>query len=107
VPFAIRGRVLEREGSFRAFILDAIGIISVDRKIEFRIGKDKTDATNYKWKVKNDDNSDEPRGEITDDQTKNDPEHSKYRGSHYVECYAIKDGVCIAKAKQSVVLKSL
>lgn len=58
----------------------------------------------YKWKVKNDDGSPQPRGEITDHQTKNAREHTKYRGRHYVDCYAIKNGVCIARARQNVVL---
>ncbi|NIT99702.1 MAG: hypothetical protein GWN01_01780 [Nitrosopumilaceae archaeon] len=76
----------------------------MDRKIEFRISTDDTGADLYKWKVKNDDSSEEPRGEISDHHTKNDPESSKYRGNHYVECYAIRDGVCIAKARQNVVI---
>lgn len=104
LTLTIRARVLPRAGSFREYFLDAIGKIVVDRKIEFRRGTDSTNAHHYKWKVKNDDTSDEPRGEITDHQTKNDPENSKFRGNHFVECYAIKDGVCIARARQNVVL---
>ncbi|MFH1477831.1 MAG: hypothetical protein ABIH24_10155 [Verrucomicrobiota bacterium] len=102
--FRIRGDVQERQGGFRKFILDAIGFIPVDRKISFRIKGDPPPVDMFKWKVKNGDCSPQPRGEITDRQTMNDPEHTKYIGSHYVECYAILGHVCVAKAKQNVKL---
>lgn len=104
LTLAIKGKVLERTGSFRSYFLDFFGKIIVDREIEFRISADNTDADIYKWKVKNDDNSSQPRGEITDHKTLNDPEHTKFKGNHYVECYAVKNGVCIARAHQNVVL---
>lgn len=100
----IIGRVLQREGGFREKFLSAIGLIEVDRRIEFRLVDQRPIADIYKWKVKNDDRSKDPRGEITNHTTRNDPEHTKYNGEHFVECYAIKDGVCIARAKQNVVL---
>lgn len=102
--FSIVAEVIERTGGFRRFILDAIGKIEVDRKIQFRLGDDAPEADIYKWKVKNSDDSPMPRGEITDNKTLNDPEHTKYNGKHYVECFAIKDGVCIARSLQNVVL---
>lgn len=58
----------------------------------------------YKWKVKNDNKSHERRGEITDHQTRNHTEKTVYVGSHYVECYAIANNVCIAKARQQVII---
>ena len=103
--FHIVGTVLERTGGFRRYILDALGVIDVDRKIEFRLGVDAPPADLYKWKVKNDDKSPEPRGEITDHRTKNDPEHTKYNGTHFVECFAIRAGVCVGRSRQNVVLK--
>lgn len=102
----IKARVLPREGGFREKNLDALGVIEVDRKIEFRVsGSHVPDL--YKWKVKNDDRSPEPRGEITDHYTRNDPESTKYKGEHFVECYAIKKGICTARARQNVRLKPL
>lgn len=102
---AISGQVQQRTGGFRAFVLDILGRIQVDRKIRFStVAPPEHDL--LKWKVKNDDDSPQPRGEITDHQTLNDLEHTKYIGRHYVECYAIKDGVCIAKARQYVQLGS-
>jgi hypothetical protein len=43
------------------------------------------------------------RGEITESVglTKHD-EHTLYTGDHYVECYVIKNGVCVARALQFV-----
>jgi len=106
VELRIRGRVFPISGGFRERILNAIGLIERDRKIEFRVSGNAPSVDIFKWKVKNDDKSIEPRGEITDHSTRNDPEYTKYRGAHYVECYAIKDGICIARARQNVVLGS-
>lgn len=104
--FEIMGEVQEREGGFKKFILGKIGRIPIDRKIKFRIKRSPPDVDLFKWKVKNDNSSKEPRGEITDHQTKNDPEYSKYNGNHYVECYAILNNTCVAKAKQNVTLRT-
>lgn len=100
----ISGTALPTSGGFRERILDALGLIERERKIKFRITRDAPDADLFKWKVKNDNRSIEPRGEITDSSTRNDPESTRYKGEHYVECYAIKDGVCIARARQNVKL---
>jgi hypothetical protein len=101
----IYGTALPTSGGFRERILDAIGLIERERKIRFRITGDAPDVDLFKWKVKNDNRSIEPRGEITDHSTRNDPESTRYKGEHYVECYAIKDGVCIARARQGVKLE--
>jgi len=106
LSFQIKGHVQPRDGSFRRFILDMIGSISIDRKIQFRIDGTPIQVDLFKWKVKNADHSPQPRGEITDHQTKNDPEHTKYIGEHYIECYAIINNVCVSKAKQQVKLGS-
>ena len=100
--FAIKGEVLERTGGFRRHILDAFGFIAVDREIFFKIRGVVPRADLFKWKVQNDVNSPQPRGEITDHRTLRDPEHSRYIGKHFVECYAILGGVCVAKARQDV-----
>ncbi len=102
--FKITGKVLKRNG-FRDGVLDSLGFVRIDRKIEFRLGNDAPEADLYKWKVKNDDNCGQPRGEITDHKTLRDPEETKFKGEHFVECFAIKDGVCIGRSRQNVVLK--
>ncbi|MBI5918142.1 MAG: nucleotidyltransferase [Nitrosomonadales bacterium] len=103
----IQAMLLPRDGGFRGALLDSAGLIEVDRKIRFEVVGDALDADILKWKVKNDDNCSEPRGEISNHTTRNVPESTKYKGSHYVECYAIKNGVCIARARQPIVLKPL
>jgi hypothetical protein len=62
------------------------------------------------WKVRN--TGDEAiradciRGQIVaDDGTGNRKEPTRYRGKHYVECYIVKDGVCVAMTHQVVVIK--
>ncbi len=102
--FAIRGETQVRDGGFTKRFLDAIGLIAVDRKIEFRIKGIPPKVDLFKWKVRNDNCSPQPRGEITDHQTRNDPEHTKYIGDHYVECYAILHGTCVWKVRQNVKL---
>jgi hypothetical protein len=104
--FEIIGEVQERDG-FRKSVLSKVGKIDVDRKIKFRIKGTAPEVDCFKWKVKNDDTTPQPRGEISDHQTRNDPEHTKYNGNHFVECYAVLNNVCVAKARQDVVLISV
>ena len=72
------------------------------RKIEFSIRSDNTSADEYRWKVRNSDECEQPRGEITLNQTKNNPEVTKYIGDHYVECYAIRNDACVARSRVTV-----
>jgi hypothetical protein len=103
--FKIMAEVQERKGGFRKYILDKLGIIPIDRQINFNIKGKIPDVDLFKWKVKNDNSSREPRGEITDHHTRNVPEYTKYIGNHYVKCYAILNNTCVAKARQNVTLK--
>lgn len=100
----IAATATQRKGGFMKRLLDAAGVIDIDRNIEFRIAGTPPPADLFKWKVKNDDRSPQPRGEITEHRTRNDPEHTLYGGEHYVECYGILDGRCVARARQPVVL---
>lgn len=72
------------------------------RRIEFSIRNNNTSATEYQWKVKNSNSCIQPRGEITLNQTKNNPEGTEYVGDHYVECYAISGDTCIAQSRVNV-----
>jgi hypothetical protein len=101
----IGGFALQGRGGFMPEWLDQTGVILVDRKIEFQIRGKKPVVDIFKWKVKNDDRSDEPRGEITDHQTRYSPESTKYVGKHHVECYGIRNGICVARARQNVELR--
>lgn len=59
------------------------------------------------WKIKNRGKAAEAaeclRGEIVPGDTHTEP--TKYRGSHYVECYIIKDGICVARDRQPVLIQ--
>jgi hypothetical protein len=107
VEFRVVGTVQEKSGGFRAFVLNAIGHIRVSREIKFRVGRDAPTGCTFKWKVRNDKDSKEPRGEITDNATLSDPEKTAYVGTHWVECFAIRDGICVGRGKQFVRLDSL
>ncbi len=85
-------------------LLGPHGYVAKNKKIRFEHFRDITNPDLYKWKVQNDKRSPEPRGELTDHQTKNDFETVLYKGKHYVECYSIRNGVCVAKSRQYVVL---
>lgn len=72
------------------------------RKIEFSIVKNSTTATSFWWKVRNSDGCGKPRGEITSNQTKNNPETTEYIGDHFVECFATNHDICLAKSRLPV-----
>ena len=45
------------------------------------------------------------RGEITKDEGQQAKrESTKFTGDHYVECYIVKDGICVAWAHEPVVI---
>lgn len=100
----IQGLALVSAGFSRDSVLDTRGLISFNRSISFSVTQHVA-ADLYKWKVKNDDGSPQPRGEITNHQTANDPEKTAFPGVHFVECYAIRGGVCIARARQNVEIR--
>lgn len=66
---------------------------------------------NVKWKVRNfgveAEIKGDLRGEISADKGFNKKEeHTKYEGEHFVECYIIKEGICIARGKIDVPIGS-
>jgi hypothetical protein len=105
LTFNIDGKVLPKDGFRGEWLLSSRGgRVEKNRKIKFEISKNETKADLYKWKVKNDNSSENPRGEITDHRTRNDPESTQYTGNHYVECYAILNNTCIARARRTVII---
>lgn len=105
--FLVIGRVIRKGHRLGHDFLTPDGRTEPERSIYFSKGAEAPEnADVFKWKVKNDDSSPQPRGEITDDQTTNHPERTAFKGHHYVECFAIRDGVCIARGRQDVVLTS-
>lgn len=55
----------------------------------------------FKWKVLNRgdeaERRNEVRGQIINEDSRTHQENTKFRGEHYVECYAIKNGVVVAR----------
>lgn len=84
-------------------LIQKSGILKIDKKLEFYI-KNITVPQPYKmyWKVRNfgQEAKNDLRGEITLDQGfETKTENTRYRGSHFVECYIIKDNICVARDK--------
>jgi hypothetical protein len=107
LKFKIDGFIKKYDGfrEFKASLKISNGIVDTKNSIEFKIVENNTNCNIVKWKVKNDNNSNEPRGEITDKTTSQNPEKTAYLGTHFVESYAVKDGICIAKDKINVVVR--
>lgn len=84
------------------------GRLKINKKLKFYI--EKTDVTVpyiIKWKVKNQGEVAKRkkmlRGQILDDSgSKLRFEESNFAGAHYVECFIIKDGICIARDRIDV-----
>jgi len=106
--FNIDGTVLHKKtGTFQLHAYDLSqrgGSVKVERKIDFYIKKNNTLCDYTLWKVKNSNDCEQPRGEITENKTLKSPEETKFEGEHYVQCFAIKNGVCVAKSKIDVII---
>ncbi|MEU6006328.1 cyclic GMP-AMP synthase DncV-like nucleotidyltransferase [Streptomyces sp. NPDC047453] len=97
---------------FRTFNLRRHGnVVGRDRNIEFRVSEC-TVPGSYQiyWKVKNTGaeamSANCLRGKIEqDDGSRYRSEPTKYQGKHYVECYVVQNGVCVAKDHQVVIIK--
>lgn len=104
----ISARVADRSG-FRSYFLSNYGNkVTINRSVRFAITKCSVPQP-YKiyWKVKN--NGEEARrqdcirGQIVEGGYEC-REPTAFRGSHYVECYIVKDGICVAKDRQEVTI---
>lgn len=84
------------------------GFLKPEKQLKFFIVKcDVVGEYDIYWKVRNCGEEayrrNDIRGQIVrDDGSKSKIEHSKFRGNHYVECYIIKSGICIAKDRIDV-----
>jgi hypothetical protein len=104
----INAAVKKKDG-FRDGVLRQFGNrVQMDRWLDFTIaGCDIPGPYRVFWKVKNTgreaEAADDLRGEITEGENKK-TEHTKYRGDHYVECYIVKNGTCVAVARHPVTI---
>jgi hypothetical protein len=105
----IVGRVSRKPG-FRSYDLPKQGNrVIKGRSLTFRITQcDVPQPYDVYWKVRN--RGDEAahqralRGEITaGGHTKT--ESTAYRGSHWVECYVVRNGVCVARDRHPVIIR--
>lgn len=99
------------QNGWRDFLLSTFRIgrdyLRKDRKLDFFIA-----ATNCPrpfdiyWKVRNigaeAERRDEIRGQITRTNRDHHNEHTTFQGNHYVECFLVKNGVCVARDRIEV-----
>lgn len=107
----ISGRVLPMPGFNSYYLRDRANKVRAHRRIEFSLQEcNVPEPFTVKWKVRN--SGAEAiareclRGEISNDfgsHTKIEP--TAFRGNHYVECYVIRNGECVAKDRQPVVIE--
>ncbi|MDQ0288579.1 SMODS domain-containing nucleotidyltransferase [Oligosphaera ethanolica] len=100
-----------RENSLRNIILSKIPLFP-SKKLTFRVTEiDVPSPYTIEWKVLNRGDvaqrKNQIRGQIVrDDGQQQKIEHTRFRGEHLVECYAIKNGVVVAKSKIDVPIAS-
>lgn len=109
---SIEASVRKKEG-FRHGSIGPLLPLAKSRGIDFKIAATTVQYPyDVYWKVKN--RGEEAasnnglRGEIRCDDNAHSPhryESTSYTGSHYVEVYIVKDGVCVARDRQDVVIK--
>lgn len=93
---------LVKQQGFRDSLLSKLRILRSTKKLKFYIvGNEVPKPYEVKWKVKNlgqiAKRKNMFRGQIHNDQgNESRNENSNFNGEHYVECYIIKDGVCVA-----------
>jgi hypothetical protein len=106
------GARLQPKPKFRAYELSKHGnVVSKGRTILFRVASNNVPAPyDIYWKVRNTGEdaiqANMIRGQIErDDGSGSRSEPTAYRGHHFVECYVVKNGVCVARDRHSVVVK--
>lgn len=107
LQFKIDGFVKKFPGfrEYKANLKNVRGIVDTKNEIDFKVISNNTNCDLLKWKVKNDNQIVEKRGEITDHSTRCNPEKTAYIGHHFVESYSIKNNVCIAKDMVDVIVR--
>jgi hypothetical protein len=99
-----------RKNGFRQFNLATNGSrVPKDRSLRFTAMTNATGPYSLYWKVRNGGAEaaevKQLRGEISLDEGQNrKTETTSYKGTHYVECYVVRDGIVIAKDRQTVLV---
>ena len=96
-----------------AFLRDMLDKLKVNKKLYFFIQHtDVQKPYEVKWKIKNEGqiakNKNMLRGQIIDDNgTERRKEDTNFEGAHFVECFIIKDNVCVARDRIDVPISTL
>ena len=99
-----------RENTLGYMLMKKIPLLA-NKKLLFRVVEyDVPGDFTLKWKVLNRgveaQNRDQIRGQIvTDEGYRRRNESTTFRGEHFVECYAIKDGIVVARASIDVPIR--
>lgn len=99
----------QRNG-FRQFELSKQGNLALKkRSLRFTVSTDVPEPYNVYWKVRNGgaeaSKAQQLRGEISKDAgSREKTETTSYAGYHYVECYIVKNGIVVARARQDVIV---
>jgi hypothetical protein len=102
-----KGQFTRRNG-FRQFELAKQGnFVPKNRSLRFSVTTDIQESFTVYWKVRNGgseaNKSEQLRGEISEDEgNRQKTETTSYAGSHYVECYIVKNNVVVAQDRQVV-----
>jgi hypothetical protein len=103
------------QSGFRPFMLRYLlnknKLLPVNKSLKFTITEcDVEGDYDIYWKVRNEGaeaiKRDQIRGQITKTNSSQHVERTSFDGAHYVECYIVKNGVCVAKDKIDVPISS-
>jgi hypothetical protein len=104
---------VSQEGYRTELLRNMFGKLKTNKKLKFFIvSTDVKKPYLVKWKVKNEGQiaktRDNLRGQIlNDDGTEIRKENSNFGGSHFVECYIIKNDICVARDRVEVPISNL
>jgi len=92
-------------------MLSLKSLLKVNKKLDFYIeSTDALEPYDIYWKVRNVGavaiQKDCIRGQIKKTNQSHKKESSDFRGKHYVECYLVQNGICIARARIEVPISS-
>ncbi len=104
--------IVRAKPGFRRGSIGPLMPLAKGRGIDFKIGSTTVEYPyDVYWKVKNRGGEATERSALRGEISRDDNgasaykyESTSYTGSHYVEVYVIKDGVCVAKHRQDVVI---
>jgi len=84
-------------------------VLYPDSELHFQASTNVPEPFHVFWKVRNKGDvarrNDMIRGQIIQTNKLSHKETTSFKGNHYVECYIVKDGECVAKERINVEIK--